>query len=146
MASYGDATFVTTSKTTTVKGLQYPLLTTNTGGMFSRNFNERSIRDGLIQLLLTSKGERPMRLDFGTDLRKSCFEPLDGKLLETLRKSILSAISKYEPRVIIRNFNIKSDEANSRIFLEMVFSIKNNVFYTDQINLTVDAQGVQINA
>jgi phage baseplate assembly protein W len=145
MSTYGDLTFNTISNTSTVKGLQYPIDTANTGGMFSRSFNERAIRDGLLQLLLTQRGERPMRLDYGTNLRTACFEPLDGALLESLRKSILSAISKYEPRIVVRDFEIKSDDSNSRIFLKMVFSIKNNIFYTDQIALTVDSQGVQLN-
>ena len=91
MASYGDLTFITTDFDTTVKGIAWPASTSSTGGMFSRNYNEEAVKDGLIQLLLTQRGERPMRLDFGTDLRKSVFSPFDSATVEGLRKSILSA-------------------------------------------------------
>ena len=71
MASYGNLQFVTTKKSNTVKGIQFPVSKSNTGGMFSFNLNERAIKDGLIQLIMTQQGERPMRPDFGTKLRSS---------------------------------------------------------------------------
>jgi len=145
MASYGDVSFVTTDDTSSIKGLQFPVKTTNTGGMFSRNLDARSIKEGLLQLLMTQRGERPMRLDFGTDVRTSVFAPMDSQLITSLRQSILSAIDLYEPRVIVRDLQISPDEANSRVTIELAFSIKNNVFYKDTIVLTVDNRGVQIN-
>ena len=136
MASYGDVTFVTTDDNLSIKGLQFPVKTTNTGGMFSRNLDTRSIKEGLLQLL--------MRLDFGTDLRTSVFAPMDSQLVQSLRQSILSAIDLYEPRVVVRNLEISPDEANSKVSIELAFSIKNDVFYKDTIILTVDNTGVQI--
>ena len=145
MATYGDLQFATTSKTQTVKGLQFPVKTSNTGGMFGRNFNEEAIKDGLIQLIMTQRGERPMRLDYGTDLRSSVFGALDAKTVSNLRTTILAAIERYEPRVIVRSFEIIPDDANSSISMKLAFSIRDNVFYTDQIYLTVDSKGVTIN-
>tara|TARA_R110000824_G_scaffold35687_3_gene111587 strand:- start:10951 stop:11391 length:441 start_codon:yes stop_codon:yes gene_type:complete len=145
MASYGDLQFVTTNNVHAVRGLAWPCLTDNTGGMFSRNFNETSIKDGLIQLLLTQRGERPMRLDFGTDLRSSVFAPMDSYTTEALENSIRTAIERYEPRIIIRSFSLTPQTETSEMFLELAFSIKNNIFTTEGIYLTVNTQGVTIN-
>jgi len=145
MASYGDVTFVTTNDVSSIKGLQFPVKTTNTGGMFSRNLDGRSIREGLLQLLMTQRGERPMRLNYGTTLRSSVLAPLDSNLTSEVRQSILSAIDLYEPRIVVRSLDVVPDEAESRLFITLKFAIKNNVFFTDTITLTVDSTGVQIN-
>jgi len=144
MASYGDLKFATRSDRKSIKGLAWPVKTTNTGGMFSNNYNEAAVREGLIQLLLTSRGERPMRLDYGTHLRRSVFAPLDGTTVSNLRTSILDAISRYEPRVIVKSFNITPDSEKSRINIELEFSLKDSVLSFHQICLQVDTQGVII--
>jgi phage baseplate assembly protein W len=145
MASYGDLSFTTTNAAHAVRGLAWPCRINNTGGMFSANYNETSIRDSLIQLLLTQRGERPMRLDYGTALRTSVFAPMDSQTVENLESSIRTAIERYEPRVIIRSFSLTPSEETSQMFLEIAFSVKDNVFTTDGIYLTVNTQGVEIN-
>ena len=145
MASYGDLQFATTSKAHALRGLAWPCRTTNTGGMFARNYNETSVKDSLIQLILTQRGERPMRLDYGTDLRASVFAPMDSQTMEALENSIVTAVARYEPRVIVRSFKLNPREETSEMYLELAFSMKDNVFATDGIMLTVSTQGVIIN-
>ena len=86
MASYGDLQFTTTSNAHAVRGLAWPCRVSNTGGMFARNYNETSIKDALIQLILTQRGERPMRLDFGTDFTPFCVRSYGRSDLRNLRK------------------------------------------------------------
>ena len=121
MASYGDLKFATRKSVKSIKGLAWPVRLKNTGGMFSNNFNEESIKDGLIQLMLTSRGERPMRLDYGTALRRSVFAPLDAATVSRLKTTILGAIDKYEPRVIVRSFKLTPKPDNSEIDISLVF-------------------------
>ena len=144
MASYGDLQFVTTNTPHSVRGLTWPCKTTNTGGMFSVNFNETSVREGLIQLLLTSRGERPMRLDYGTDLRRSVFAPLDVVTINNLKETIQSAIATYEPRVIIQSLKVEQTK-ESELDISLVFSMRGNVFSTNGIYLTINSQGATIN-
>ena len=143
MASYGDLQFVTTNNQPSVRGLEWPVRITNTGGMFSENINENAVKDGLIQLLLTQQGERPMRLDYGTFLRTAVFGPLDAETISDLENTIKAAIGKYEPRVLIRNLSIAPSTDQSQLDLNLVFSMKDNVFSTDGIFLTVTAEDLQ---
>lgn len=143
--TYGDLSFVTKNSKRTVKGFQFPVSTSNTGGMFARNFDSEAIRDGLIQLLMTQRGERPMRYNYGTILRTAVFQPLDSQLISNIRNSIQSAIDLYEPRVVVRALNVTARESESAVDIELAFSIKDNVFSVETLNLTVNAQGVQIN-
>ena len=144
MASYGDLQFVTTNTPTSVKGLTWPCRTTNTGGMFTVNFNEEAVKDGLVQLILTSRGERPMRPDYGTDLRQSVFATLDTVTINNMEATIKAAIERYEPRVIVRTLTISETE-NSEVRLSLVFSMKNDVFSTDGVIITINNEGVVIN-
>jgi len=145
MGSYGDLSFVTKKDQNPVKGIEFPVRSTSTGGIFSRNFNEQSVKDGLIQLIMTQRGERPMRYDYGTDVRGSVFAPMDSLLVSNLESSIRNAIDRYEPRAVIRDLQVIPDEQNSSIDIKLVFSMKDNVFFSDQVYLTVNPQGVEIN-
>lgn len=143
--SYGDLSFVTKNDKQTIKGMQYPVRTSNTGGTFARNFDVEAIRDGLVQLIMTQKGERPMRADFGTITRAAVFAPLDAQLLSDIETSIRDAIDRYEPRVTLRGLSVlPTDESSINIDLE--FSIKGGVLSIQRLNLTVNSQGVEINA
>ncbi len=144
MASYGDLSFATRSSKKHIKGMEWPVKVSNTGGMFSNNYNEESVKDGLIQLLLTARGERPMRLDYGTDLRRSVFAPLNETTVNSLRQSVLTAISKYEPRIIVRSFEVIPEDGKSQIDISLVFSLKNSVLAHDTVLLTVNTKGVVI--
>lgn len=144
MASYGDIKFATRGDRKSIKGLAWPFKTTNTGGMCSNNYNEECVRQGLIQLLLTSRGERPMRLDYGTELRRSVFAPFDGTTISDLRSSVLDSISKYEPRVIVKSFVITPYEDTSRIDIDLEFSLKSSALSFHHIQLRVDSQGVTL--
>tara|TARA_R110000851_G_scaffold224462_1_gene377299 strand:+ start:387 stop:602 length:216 start_codon:yes stop_codon:yes gene_type:complete len=70
---------------------------------------------------------------------------MDAQTIETLENSILTAIERYEPRVIIRSFQLNPRAETSEMYLEIAFSVKNNVFATEGIYLTVNTQGVKIN-
>ena len=87
-----------------------------------------------------------MRLDYGTDLRNSVFGPLDESTVDSLRTTIAAAIEKYAPRVVVRSFDVVPDEDKSQIDISLVFSMKENVFTTEGISLTVNSKGIQINA
>ena len=69
------------------------------GKVMSRQVDEKIIKNDLLQLLLTSPGERVMRPDFGTGIRQFTFENMTQASVDVLKGNILEAIATYEPRV-----------------------------------------------
>jgi phage baseplate assembly protein W len=69
--------------------------------------DERLVKNDLLQLLLTVPGERAFRPDFGTELRRTTFEPQDRLTIDTLRRGILEAIRTFEPRVQVTELLIE---------------------------------------
>lgn len=146
MSTYGDLKFATLRQQNTLRGLQFPFSYNNTGGIATNNINERSVKDGLMQLLFTRLGERPMRYDFGTDLRSVVFDPIDGETKSRIRQSIQTAIGKYEPRIVIRNITVEESERNQhQIDISLSFSIRGSLFFTDTIYFSVNQTGITQN-
>jgi hypothetical protein len=102
--------YITTSRTPSMKGVAFPVVL-GAGGFFTRTDGMETILGGLKQLLLTNRGERVMRPDFGTSLRKACFQQADKDLENSLKHEIDSVIARYEPRVYLKNLKISVDES-----------------------------------
>jgi phage baseplate assembly protein W len=83
----------------------------------------RIIKNDLLQLLLTSPGERRMRPDFGTPLRTFPFEPSDVDSLQFLRRGIVAAIRRFEPRVITSDVIIQPTNDGKMITVTVLASL-----------------------
>jgi len=78
-----------------VLGLSYPLGSNLGGGYFSRRSGVDMIRDAIKQLLLTEPGERVMLPNFGCNLKKYLFEPLDEITFESIKREVQISFNNY---------------------------------------------------
>lgn len=87
----------------------------NGGSVFKSTFSTQSqIKSNLINLLLTSKGERPFNPQFGSNFKKLLFEPLTDTLTESIKENVLTSINTYIPEIIVTSMNvIPNPESNS---------------------------------
>ncbi len=72
----------------------------------SRQVDDQLIRNDLLQLLLTSPGERVMRPAFGAGIKDFLFDQGDETTIERVRVAITNAIQKFENRVTIDSLQI----------------------------------------
>ena len=145
MSIYGDFAFKTTDDiTNSILGTAYPVRTTNTGGYFSIATDKVALKAGLIQLVLTRRGERVMMPDFGTDIRESVFAPLDMQTADTLNSQIAAGISKYEKRIIVRSLTVVPDEPSHTLNIKVTFSVKADILGSESLNISVTQQGFSI--
>lgn len=143
--TYGDLNFVTTNTKNTVKGLQFPLNVSNTGGMFARNTDIEAIKDGLIQLIMTQNGERPMNYAYGTNVRGAVFEPLDAATIDGITTSIDTAIRRFEPRIMIKSLRVVENVQESGVDIGLTYAMRDGVFSVQTLKLTVNSQGGRVN-
>ena len=78
-----------------------------------------------------------MRPDYGTDLRKSMFEPMDSASIATLRAQISDTIAKYEPRVVLQQLNVFPQDELNTLTVQLVLSTKNDLLTTTNVEITV---------
>lgn len=64
------------------------------------------------QILLTEQGERVMRPDFGTTLRRKLFENIDAPLVKIIQKEVVTALARWEPRIEVTLVEVTQDEYN----------------------------------
>lgn len=67
--------------------------------VLSRQEDMRLIKNDLLQLIMTSPGERVHRPTFGTPVRNSVFDPSDEVSYDLLADGIREEIENSEPRV-----------------------------------------------
>jgi hypothetical protein len=61
--------------------------------------NEESVKQAIVNLILTNKYERPFNPNFGCNLRKYLFEPMSSFTASSIENEIKMSIENYEPRV-----------------------------------------------
>lgn len=103
-------------------GYNFPFYSDTT--VLPQQVNERLIKNDILQLLLTSFGERVKRPSFGTPVRRSSFEPLDDITINRLRNGIEEALAIYEPRVIFKDIIINTTPDNYLMSITVLAALK----------------------
>lgn len=95
-----------TSKSKKIYGFLFPLGKTYKNGLLPKTSGIELVKNNLIQLLRTERGERVMLPDFGCNLRKYLFEPLDKETFRSIKNEILTTINKYAVGVNILKLSV----------------------------------------
>lgn len=101
-----DAIFDAKRKGNKPYGFVFPLSQTGGGGYLKKGSGVELIKNNLRQLILTTRGERVMLPDFGTNLKKYMMEPMDQALFSQIRREILESFTKYASNVIVNKIQI----------------------------------------
>ena len=112
-------------------------------GVFAVNYTTLTqAKNNLKNLILTKKGERMMQPDFGCDVWKVLFEPIDGRNLEQMiETSIVSAVSIWLPYLNIDTIIFDYDEHDidtNRIALDIKFSLVSNPNLSESVQININ--------
>jgi uncharacterized protein len=81
------------------RGWAYPVsLDPSTGGVAVSEY-EADIRQSIMIILGTARGERVMRPDFGCGIHELVFEVIDVATLTRVETAVSESMVKYEPRI-----------------------------------------------
>lgn len=82
------------------------------------------IMENVKRILLTLPGEDVGDLSFGCRLREYIFE-FENVLLEDIEQVIISALNKWEPRIVIFNVDVKQDpEMREKMYVTIDMALK----------------------
>ena len=115
-------------------GFGFPL---NGDAVFKPTFQTRDqIKANLVNYLLTNKGERVFRPDFGGDLRSLLFENIVNTSLDELQTQISDDISSEFPLVEVRSLDFTTEEDNNTINFELTYDVR-NFGITDSLTILI---------
>lgn len=109
------------------RGPSFPYNPSDTGG-YKYTENIERINQSLFILFETPKGSRLMMPEFGSNLRKYRFDPLDRVLLEKLRFTITEDIKRWEPRISMTSIEFLADNEaidNNILYISISYNIIN---------------------
>jgi phage baseplate assembly protein W len=113
------------------RGWKFPVAVDATTGRFLLAEGENDISEAVRIILMTSRGERVMRPDFGSGLKDFVFGTTDETTMRLLESDITQAITVWEPRVTDVEVEAKLDESQSgRLLLSITYTVRstNNLF------------------
>lgn len=91
----------------------------------------KAMRNDIMHVIFTPKGQRIRMPQFGTDLMRYIFEPNDGETWENVKNEIKKSVGLFVPGVIITDINVftKDDEPNG-LFVEIKYNVDEGAFLT----------------
>jgi phage baseplate assembly protein W len=107
----------------------------NAPGVFYSTYTTKDqIKSNLVNLLLTSIGERVMNPNFGCELKRFVFEGISENNISDLKISINNSISLYIPEITVSSIDVISNKDNNLIDVTVsyVLNISNNA---DQVTV-----------
>ena len=120
-------------------GLKLPF-TRDRAGLFGTTENTlEQAGYNIKNLLLTSKGERVMQPEFGSDLRDLLFEQYTEDLTDRIKDAIEEAMSTWLPYIVISSVDVIEDKTNpNQTKVDLDFSLNYEPNRFDSITLNFD--------
>lgn len=99
------------SKTFLGRGLSFPLEVNTQGNLVSAKYEE-SVRQSILIILGTAKGERVMRPDFGCGIYDLVFEPRSASTAGKIAQAIEESLLRFEPRIDVTDVQVLSGDVS----------------------------------
>lgn len=85
--------------------------------------DEAAIKQAVINLLLTNRGERVFNANLGSSISSLLFEPLDYGTAGMVSAEIENTMKAYEPRIRVLAVNTLPDFDQNGFDVELIFEI-----------------------
>tara|TARA_Y100000592_G_scaffold58890_1_gene92235 strand:+ start:174 stop:581 length:408 start_codon:yes stop_codon:yes gene_type:complete len=115
-------------------GFGFPL---DGDAVFIPTFTTREqTKANLLNYLLTNKGERVFRPNFGANLRNLLFENIVDSTMEDLETKIQSDIAILFPNVVVQQLQFNNDPDRNEVNFTLTYEII-NLGVTDNLNILI---------
>ncbi|MEO8153905.1 MAG: GPW/gp25 family protein [Rhizobacter sp.] len=93
--------------------------------------HEEDIRQAVLIILQTGRGERVMRPDFGAGLNEFLFEPINTTTMALVRHRVEEALITWEPRIRVMAVEVSSNQAAlGQLDITIEYEVRStNTFY-----------------
>jgi phage baseplate assembly protein W len=101
------------------------------GGEIRQDAGTEKVRQSILLILATRRGERAMRPDFGAGLEDFVFEPVGTTTAALIRHRVETALVQWEPRIDVAEVSVSvADRRSGRVDITVGYRIRStNTFY-----------------
>lgn len=86
---------------------------------------ERDIEEAIFMILLTPKGQRMMRPEFGCQIHDLIFAPNDSTTAGLAEYYVREALAMWEPRIEVQRVEVNRDTQNSELLsIKIEYQVK----------------------
>jgi len=102
---------------------------------------EEHIRQSLRTLLLTARGERFMRPEYGSGLGAYLFESIDATTVSLIMREVRGTVEYYEPRVELTDVTVDHNVQDPAVLRIAVYYRIISTGASDQLSVDVGGRG-----
>lgn len=113
------------------------IINPNTGD-FALKKDVAAVKQSVMNILLTGRGERPFQPEFGGNLRAYLFENFDNVTAAAMRNAIINSLRNYEPRVRVNNVTIGDMSYRNALNVTIEFTILSPEEATSVVEFVVE--------
>ena len=113
------------------RGWAYPVAVDAARDDIALAEHEQDIRQAVLIILETNRGERVMRPDFGAGLDEFVFEPINTTTMALLQHRVEESLITWEPRIRVQAVTVDApDAALGRLDVSIAYEVRStNTFY-----------------
>ena len=89
-------------------GWAFPVRLTSDEGHVESVSYEEDIKESIRIILLTAKGERVMRPEFGCGIHDLVFGAVSTQFITRVKREVIEALRRYEARIEVRRVDIET--------------------------------------
>lgn len=111
-------------------GAGFPLRVDRETGVFLRAEYEESVRQSILIILGTAKGERVMRPDFGCGIHDLVFQNMSAGTMGRVQQTVREALLRFEPRIDVTDVAVRTGAAENVLEIHIQYEVRatNNAF------------------
>lgn len=106
-------------------GFQFPVEADPVTGRLMETSGESDIIQAVSMILMTKKGERVMRPDFGCDIHSYLFDTTDYHTLKMMERAVTESLVRWEPR--IRDIEVSAEvpeETEGAVMIQIRYTVR----------------------
>ena len=99
------------------RGWAFPVECTGAGAALAASTDEATVRESIVLILSTPKGQRVMRPDFGCNLDRFLFAPNNGATRAGAAFEVREALLAWEPRIEVLHVGARAAGERGEVLL-----------------------------
>jgi phage baseplate assembly protein W len=107
------------------RGWAFPFRVEPASGRIATAADEEDIRQSILIILKTAKGERVMRPDFGCGIHNLVFAAIDTATLAQVKRDVEDALRTYEARIEVTSVQARAGNlTNGQLIIEVDYRVR----------------------